>query len=839
MGASTGITHEPPPVLTTGDIASVRSLVDLATLLRLLRRRQARQRGTGQRSYRELAARTGWSIGTVSGYFSGHTLPPTDRFDELVTLLGATPAERGWLATARDNIEERRRVAAVRSKLRSKGSTVGDAAGGLAGPTASAVPPASAAPVSAVPSASAASSALVAAAIGIPRQLPMDLASFVGRRAQLERLDAVLDHARTSVAIVALSGTAGVGKTALAVHWAHRVSSEFPDGQLYVDLRGFDPTGSVTSPATAIGGLLEALGVAPQQIPTDLGARVGLYRSLLAGRRVLLIVDNARDAAHARPFLPGSPGCAVVVTSRNLLAGLIAAEGAYPVAVDLMSAEEARMLLAARLGQERVATAGDAAVTDLVSRCARLPLALAIVAARVAAHPTFTLASLAAELAAAHSGLDSFASRDSATDIRAAFSCSYGGLSAAAAAMFRQLSLHPGPDVSAAAVASLTGTGAEAVRPLLAELVYAHLVMERLPGRFAMHDLLRTYAREQAHDSDAAQERRATEQRVLDHYLRTANQAALLMYPHRDPMPLPAPAARAQPEPMLGPAQARAWFATEFQVLVNLIEIAASDGFHLHVGGLAWALADYLDWRGSWRELAAVQRVAVRCARRGGDHAGQGHAHRDLARAQIRLRRHHDALRHLTKAVTQFRMAGDQIGQANSRLVQALALEGIGRHLKALRQCEQALALFVAERHLPGQARALNAAGWYHARLNDFRQSLQLCRQALAMFQGAGNRQGEAATWDSVGFAEQHLGEHAKAARSYRQAIELYRECGDRYHVADTLVHLGDNAQRAGDAGQAVVAWRQALGILESLRHPAAQEVRRRLGAMPDTSPAG
>jgi tetratricopeptide (TPR) repeat protein len=336
--------------------SSVESLADLARVLRQLRRRQARLTEGPELTYREIAAKTGWSTAIVGGYLTGTALPPTDRFDTMVRLLGAAPKEQGCLATARDRVADGRRH--------------GDS-------TRSAWPPGSL----------------------VPRQLPAPSRGFVGRAEQLSRLDALLADGSTAadIVIVALSGTAGVGKSALAVHWAHRVADQFPDGQVYVNLRGFDPNGSATTPAEAVRGFLDALGVPTERVPTDLAAQVGLYRSLVADRRLLVLLDNARDADQVRTLLPGGVGCVVVTTSRDRLTSLVAAEGAHPLMLDVLNAHEARELLVVRLGQERV-SAEPFAAEEIAARCARLPLALTLVAARGAVHPDFPLATFAAEL---------------------------------------------------------------------------------------------------------------------------------------------------------------------------------------------------------------------------------------------------------------------------------------------------------------------------------------------------------------------------------------------------------------------------------------------------------
>ncbi|SCL31869.1 NB-ARC domain-containing protein [Micromonospora rhizosphaerae] len=345
----------------------------------------------------------------------------------------------------------------------------------------------------------------------VPAQLPLDVHGFAGRDTELCQLDAILTAAGeepTTVAILALTGTAGVGKTALAMHWAHRVANRFPDGQLYVNLRGFDANSPATRPDEALRALLDALQVPPQRVPASLAAQVGLYRSLLADRRVLVVLDNASDADQVRPLLPGSPGCLVVVTSRNQLPGLVAAEGAHPLTLGLLSTDDARQMLARRLGPERVA-AEPRSVDDIIARCAQLPLALAIVAARAATHPEFPLGMLVADLGDSSGGLEPFSGGDPSTDVRAVFSWSYRTLSPSAARLFRLLAVHPGPDIATTAAASLIGAPPGQVRPLLAELARAHLVTEHPAGRFAFHDLLRAYATELVEAVDADTDRSA------------------------------------------------------------------------------------------------------------------------------------------------------------------------------------------------------------------------------------------------------------------------------------------------------------------------------------------
>jgi DNA-binding SARP family transcriptional activator len=352
-----------------------------------------------------------------------------------------------------------------------------------------------------------------------PRQLPPPIAALAGRKQELDGLFRLLENAgpgAATVPVAAVCGTAGAGKTTLALHWAHQVADRFPGGQLYVNLRGFSYCGPPVPPARAVRGFLRALGVPAAGIPADPDGRAALYRSLLAGRRMLVVLDDASDAAQVRPLLPGSPGCFVLVTSRRQLTGLVA-EGARPVTLDVLSQAEARELLARRLGRER--TAGQAeALDELAGLCARLPLALSLAAAHAAVRPGVPLAGLAAELRDPRTRLDVLDGEDPATSLLAAFCSSYRALSGPAARMFRLLGLVPGPDISAPAAASLAGLSLPQAREALRELARGHLVSEQVPGRFACHDLLRGFAAGRAEACDGEAERRAALSRLSAHY---------------------------------------------------------------------------------------------------------------------------------------------------------------------------------------------------------------------------------------------------------------------------------------------------------------------------------
>lgn len=674
-------------------------------------------------------------------------------------------------------------------------------------------------------------SAMTGAQRPLPAQLPHQIPDFTGRHAELDRLDALAAHDRegtgTSVVITSISGTAGVGKTALAVHWAHRVREGFPDGQLYVNLRGFDPTGSAVKPAEAIRGFLDAFGVTPQQIPTSLEAQTALYRSLIAGRRVLILLDNAADEDQVRPLLPGSPGCLVIVTSRNELPGLIVTEGAQPVLVDLMSVPEARQLLSRRIGEDRMAAEAQA-IDSIIALCARLPLALMLVAARAATHPGFRLSALAAELSDVGGSLDAFDSEDQATNVRAIFSWSYQRLSVSGQRLFRLLGLHFGPDVSIPAVASLAGMPKAQVRHAVAELTRAHLVSERIPGRFAFHDLLRAYATEVAYNHDPDDYRYTARYRVLDYYLHSAYRADEVLHRHRDRPFTPAGVSPGvTPESPADQKQALAWFESEHAVLLAALRQAT--GFDTHVWQLASALASYFKHQGHWRDWRDSQILALDASRRLSDKRAQALSHSLLGSALVQLGIYDQARTHLQHALDMFGELGDNAGQAYAHHSLLPMLERQGLYEEALPHAQQALTLFKAAGQDVDRARALNAVGWFHAHLGDYEQALVCCQPALDVQQEIDDRFGQAETYDSLGYAHSHLGHQQEATTCYQRAIDLYDELGDRYNVADTLVALGDAHQAFRDSESARIAWQRALTIFEQLNHPRADSVRARM----------
>jgi tetratricopeptide (TPR) repeat protein/transcriptional regulator with XRE-family HTH domain len=665
----------------------------------------------------------------------------------------------------------------------------------------------------------------------VPRQSPAPVASFVGRQAELGRLAEVLaGPARARMAVVsAVAGTAGVGKTALVLHWAHQVADQFPDGQLYVNLRGYDP-GRPMPAADALARFLRSLGLPGQHIPAEEEERSARYRSLLSGKRVLVILDNAASVQQVRPLLPASPGSLVLVTSRRQLSGLAAADGAQLLTLDVLSHAEAVQMLAARLGTARAA-AEPGAVDRIAGLCACLPLALAVAAARAAARPGFPLAASAAELADWAGRLDALDAGDPGSSVRAVFSWSVRQLSGEAARMFRLLGIHPGPDITVPAAASLAGRGQPPARRLLGELARAHLIDEHVPGRYAFHDLLRAYAAEQARHTGSQAGRDAAIGRVLDHYLHTAAGAARLLKPSKEPVALIPPRPGAAASQPADHRQALAWFQAEHQVLLAAVTLAAGSGFDAHAWQLPWAMAPFLQARGHYQECAATQRTALAAATRLGDTAAQALCGRLLGVASINLGDHVQARGHYASSLTLYQRLGDRLGAAKIHQNLGVLAERQGRYADALGHTEQTLRLYQAIGDQASEAEALNNVGWCHVLLGDYQQARVFCRQALTLCAEAGYRRLEGNAWDSLGYAEHHLGNLAEAVACYQRALSLCQEWGDRLTEADTLTHLGDTCHAAGQQAQARQAWQQALAILDDLHHADAGQVRAKLAS--------
>jgi DNA-binding SARP family transcriptional activator/Flp pilus assembly protein TadD len=674
--------------------------------------------------------------------------------------------------------------------------------------------------------------------VPVPAQLPLDAPGFSGRHEELRALHALLPSARRaetdeSVPVAVLSGTAGVGKTALAIRFGRQVAKRFPDGQLYINLRGRDPGVPPLDSAAALQFFLDALGVPPHRIAASTEERAALYRSLLDGKRVLMVLDDASSAAQVRPLLPGSPDCLVVVTSRNQMAGLAAAEGATLITLDVLGDDEAHEMLARRLGQERVAAEPEAA-DEIVAACARLPLALSVAVGRAAGRPKRPLAELAAELRDVRGQLDALEADDAATDVRAVLSWSYDQLSPAAARVFRLLGLHPGPDISLSAAASLAGIPRAEAGLALRELARTHMAAEHLPGRFAFHGLLRAYAADQAERHDDPAERGTATTRMLDHYLHTAMAASQRFSPFRSPLRLPAPQPGVLPGEMADKDQARAWFETEVEVLLSIIRYAEAGGYDTYAWQIPWALGPFFHRRGWLRSYSAIQETALAAAGRLDDTLALAHAHHLLGHAQLQMNDYEAAEPNFRRALDLFRELGDRANEAVVLNGLAGMLEKQERYPEALAVALDALRMLKAAGHWWTQATLENGVGWLYAHLGQYDDALTHCQRALSLHRESGHRGGTADTLDSLAFVYLHLGDLDKAQAHYEQAIEAYREIGAPFGEGNSLSGLGDALLRRGDTDGARSRYLRAAAILDTLPHPLADVVRGKLRDLDD-----
>ncbi|MDX3849261.1 tetratricopeptide repeat protein [Streptomyces sp. AK02-01A] len=612
--------------------------------------------------------------------------------------------------------------------------------------------------------------------------------------------------------------SAGIGKTTLAVHLAHLMADRFPDGQLYIDLRGYDPSRPPLSPQEVLHFFLHAIGVAPQRIPNDTESQSALYRTMLAGRRFLVVLDNAADAHQVRPLLPGTPDCLVLVTSRNQLLGLVAQEGACPLALDVLTPEDAQDFMMRRLGAGRVAAEPEA-VLEIIALCAKLPLALAIVAARAAAHPGFTLASVAEHLRQTDGTLDGFAGPDGAVDVRKVFSWSYSELSSRAARLFRFLALRPGADFTLAAAAALADLPVSGARIALRELTGSRLVTEHLPGRYTYHDLLHAYASELSRVHETEAERRAAIRRVLNYYVPHAKAAAALIDPES--------AFSQDPPPAAFPAEAAAmsWLVAERNVLPGAVHLASEAELPGHAWQLAHSLDRFQELRGDWHEWAAMQNEALEAASTSEDLNGRAYSHRGLGRAYSLLRRYDLALHHLEQALRLFTQLDSAHGQAHTHRALSWVMTRKDGQEAALRHAEAALDLYRSVGHLGGQADSMNSMSWFLTLSGQGECAVTRAHQALVLHRKLDDGLGQARVLDTLGFAHGHLGNHEMAIRYYQQAVVLFEEHEDNYNRAGSHSRLGDTYERAGDDETARRHWEVALSILGELDPSWAAEI--------------
>jgi tetratricopeptide (TPR) repeat protein len=750
-------------------------------------------RQAGGPSLRALSKRVGRSKSQVGAILGGQVRRPPDWevVRELITafLQHATDRDRARNVALRGGIDEYWRP---RHALLEHASRVHQPAGADASAAAPVAPPRP-----------------------VPRQLPPAVRCFTGRRAELKELASLLDQPAEGageVVICSISGMAGAGKTALAVYWAHRVADRFRDGQLYVNLRGYHPERPMSA-GEALAGFLNALGVPDDEVPHDTLGRSARYRTELAGRQMVVVLDNASSVDQVRPLLPGTGRSLALVTSRDSLAGLVAVDGAQRVVLDQLPHADAAALLCRLIGDR--ARQDPEAVDVLARHCVWLPLALRLCAELAVSRPATPLCDLVGELADGQRRLELLnASGDPHAAVNAVFSWSVRHLPKDAARAFRLLGLHPGPESDAYGLAALAGTDSVTAERILDLLARAHLVQpSAITGRYGMHDLLRAYATGLTLAQDGDAERKAALDRVFDYYLGATAAAMDRLYP-AEAAERPRVRAPCTPLPDMAEAQsARRWLDIERPTLAAVVEHTAAHGWAGHAIGLSITLFRYLD-RGHFADAHAIYTCARSAAERAGDVTGQAHAWRGLGNTEYRLGRYESAEHNLRRALALFRSEpGDSTGEARALNGLGLILMDVGRYGCAADHFEQALAIFRRSGNRAGETMSLNNLGLVERLMGRYESAAGHYTTALEIARQTGDRTGLGMALDGLGQAERQQGRYQAAADHHAEALVLARQLGHRHGEANVLDNLGAVLVLLGRPQEARVKLEKALAL--------------------------
>lgn len=665
----------------------------------------------------------------------------------------------------------------------------------------------------------------------VPRQLPMDVRGFVNRGRELGQLDALLalssqKHSGSPIVISALAGAAGVGKTALAVHWAHRARESFPDGELYVDLHGYDTRMRMTA-HQALHGFLHALQVPTSRIPIELDSRAALFRTLLATRKALLVLDNAATAEQVRLLLPGAGHCLVLITSRSRLSGLVARDGASRVTVEHLTSDESLQLLRDIIGSDRIrAEPSDA--RRLAELCDHLPLALKIVAERALINPHRALNDFVQELSVEQETLDALAlDEDELVAVRTVFSWSYRALSSNVSQAFRLLSLHPPYAFTIASTAALTGATQSQASRTLDALTGLHLVQQIDRDHYRMHDLLRSYARERAEEEETDEMRDDATTRILFWYLRTAHAASRILLPQGRSSPLPpTPDGVPPPRHFEDLESALQWCEHERMTLLRFVDQAHASGHHEIAWKLAIALMGFFERRSYWDDWISTHRIGLKATGALGDRFGEGWISLSLAEAYWDMRRFDDALAYFERAVTATRETGDRWGEGFSIRGLSLTYLEIGEYQQAIDFSLLALPIFEEMDERRGRGMCFLSIGQGHQGLGQVDKSVDYYQRALAIFREISNEWSQALATFRLGSAEFLRGELDIAIGHHQTAADAFRQAGDRRHEAVVLHSLGDVHHAEGNQPSAQEAWSRSLALFEDLQDPQADNVR-------------
>ncbi|MDH6484450.1 tetratricopeptide (TPR) repeat protein [Streptomyces sp. SAI-127] len=664
----------------------------------------------------------------------------------------------------------------------------------------------------------------------VPRQLPTTIGDFVGRDDAITQLDRMLGRdtnpASRAVIISAIDGTAGAGKTTLAVHWAHRVRERFPDGDLFINLRGYDFSAPVTA-AEALDYFLRALGVSPKKIPDGVDEKAGLFRTLLHDKRMLVVLDNAATPDQVRPLLPASANCLVLVTSRSRLSGLTTTHSARRITLDLLSELESVELL-----REMTARNGpddEIQFMEMSRLCSYLPLALRIAGERAVTHPRRSLASLVAELEDETGRLDELSLDDESTAVRSVFSWSYKSLKDTDARMFRLLGVQAGADITMPAAAALAGLPPHAARASLASLVRDHLVEEGEAGRYGFHDLLRSYAKERAEQQEEPAELRSGVERLATWYLHAAESANRMIMPQRQSFPLHPLEEPAEVPVLADYARAMAWCESERSNLTRVVVQADEHGLHVPAWQLAVVLRGFFNIRKHWTDWTTTHEVALTAARAAGDPYGEGRVLNGLGTVCKQLGRFEEAVAFHQEALMNRVAIGDTVGQASALDSLGNAQRETGCFDLAIESYRKSLDLRreISDRH--GQAWCLNNLGEAYQSLGEHAHAIGYLTDALLLRREVQDHWGEGRTLHNLGVSHSKSAQVQQGMEYLAQALAIRRGLEDRWGIACTLHQLAQTQLDLGHVEAARTAWAEALTLFNELNDPQADEVREAL----------
>ena len=645
-----------------------------------------------------------------------------------------------------------------------------------------------------------------------PNSLPRDNPDFTGRAAELDKLFGLIDSAlaQSTVTVVVISGMAGVGKSTFAIHAAHQLSNRYPH-LFYLGLHAHDPLQGPADPGSGLGILLRTLGVPPERVPASVEERAMLWRTRLANRRALIVLDDASDSEQVRPLLPGTAGCLVLITCRRRIIEL---PGMSWLSLNVMQPDDAASLFTHVVGSERARD--TSAITQVVRLCGYLPLAIHLAGSRFRNHPAWSISDLAARLTRSQHRLSEVGAED--REVAASLELSYRYLTTGQQRLLRQLALHPGADFSVYLAAAATGNGSLAVTEEALDALLDHRLLEEPePGRFTFHNLIQEYAWRRAQLDDKEPDRRRTVHRMLDYYLCLAGRASGIVYPFHRRMDV-----RLTYTPSVTPSlslrqDSRNWMGIERTNIISMVHYAARNGWTQHAGLLPHILARFLDTSGFWEDAVALHRLAVSTWHDAGDTLGEAKALTDLCLVLGRIGRYSEALQCARNALTICRDQADQAGEAEALDLMGLILWQSSQYHEALSCYEKALVIWQAINDRRGEANTLAHRAisfWHTSRYDD---ALKCLARALVIFQRIGDMRGVGSSLNNIAYVQQHLGFYEEALDRYRQALTIYRDIGDRQGEAISFNNIGNHCRQTGRYDESLDYYRRALSIYRDI----------------------